>query len=59
MWNGLLPFGVYMAGSDASSLHDYFDYQARVFRTLVIFHGPVPRSCSSLPAASIPFYVTA
>ena len=23
-------FGGYMAGSDASSLHDYFDYQARV-----------------------------
>ena len=23
-------FGGYMAGSGASSLHDYFDYQARV-----------------------------
>ena len=29
-----------MAGSGYSSLHDYFDYQARVFRTLVIFKDP-------------------
>ena len=30
-------------------VRDYLDYQARVFRTLVIFHGLVPRSCSTLP----------
>ena len=45
-----------MAGSGASSLHDCFDYQARVFKTLVIFHGPVPRSCPSLPL--LPFRST-
>ena len=42
-WNGLLPFGEYMASSKL------LDYQARVFRTFVIFHGVVPRSCSTLP----------
>ena len=30
-------------------VRDYSDYQARVVRTLVIFHGLVPRSCSTLP----------
>ena len=29
-WNGLIPSGGYMAGLGTSSLHDYFDYQARV-----------------------------
>ena len=45
-----------MVGLDASSLHDYFGYQTRVFRTLAIFHGLVPRSCSSLPL--LPFRAT-
>ena len=47
-----------MAGSDASSFHDYFDYQARVWN-----FGYFPRTRPSFmfkfTAASIPFYVTA
>ena len=47
-----------MASSGASSLHDYFDYQAHVFRT-----GYFPRTRLSFViksiAAPIPFYVTA
>ena len=47
-----------MVGSGASSLHDYFDYQARVLRTLVIFHRR-PSFVFKFTTASIPFYVTA
>ena len=53
-WNGLLSFlGEYMASSGLLT-----DYQARVFKTLVIFYGLIPRSCSVLPL--LPFhFVTA
>ena len=39
-WNGLLPFEGYMAGSGASSLHDYFDYQARVIELWLFSTDP-------------------
>ena len=44
-----------MAGSGACSLYDYFGYQARV-KIFDFFHGPVLRSCSSLPP--LPFRST-
>ena len=37
VWNGRLSSAGYMVGSGAFPLHIYFDYRARVFRTLVIF----------------------
>ena len=37
-------------------VRDYLDYQAHVFRTLDIFHGLVPRSCSTLPLLPSRFF---
>ena len=36
-------------------VRDYLDYQARVFKTLVIFYGLIPCSCSPLPL--LPFHL--
>ena len=46
--SGLAWNGCYLLGN-TWRVWGYLDYQARVFRTLVVFHELVPRSCSTLP----------
>ena len=50
--------GGYMAGSAASSFHDYLDYQSRVLE-LWLFPRTRPSHVIKFTAVSIPFYVTA